>query len=67
MSDNACWCLALQAAEHIVLWGGNTTSVQALLRHYPDLAADKLVRAEAEAFLTHYDTLYRCRYNKCRT
>ena len=43
-----------------MLWGGNATSVQALLRHYPDLAADKLVHATAEAFLTHYDTLYRC-------
>jgi hypothetical protein len=43
-----------------VLWGGNATSVQALLRHYPDLPADKLVHATAEAFLMHYDTLYRC-------
>ena len=56
-----------QVAEHIVLWGGNTTSVHALLRHYPDLAADQLLHAEAEAFLTHYDTLYRCRRGKCRT
>lgn len=59
MSGDLCWCPALQAAEHIVLWGGNTTSVQALLRHYPDLATGKLVHATAEAFLTRYDTLYR--------
>lgn len=50
----------LQAADNVVLWGGNSSSVQLLLRHYPDVPAGKLVHADAEAFLMQYDSLYRC-------
>ncbi len=42
-----------------MLLGGNTSSVNAMLAHYPDLAADKLLHVDMEAFLTAYDRLYR--------
>lgn len=51
----------MQAAENIVLWGGNTTSVHSLLRHHPDLPANKLLHVGSDGFMTRYDQLYRCR------
>lgn len=42
-----------------MLLGGNRTSLEGLLAHYPDASADKLLHVDAEAFLTHYDRLYR--------
>lgn len=52
--------LLLQQAALVVLLGGNVSSVNALLAHYLDLAAPKLLHVGTEAFLTAYDRLYRC-------
>ncbi len=52
--------LLLQQAASVVLLGGNVSSVNALLAHYPGLAAPKLLHVDTEAFLTAYDGLYRC-------
>lgn len=49
----------MQAADSIVLWGGNATAVESLLRHYPDLPADKLLHVDGDPFMMRYDQLYR--------
>ena len=43
----------------VLLWGGNTSSVKALLKTHLAVDDGKIVHVPADSFLAHYDRLYR--------